>query len=314
MKLAIKGHPTRGDEVIELLEMLGGKNTYKLTGDIPCVSYAIGLSHEIYVLGDLRPNISKFILYTLEEFETKFPYKVKDVVQCIDDDEKKYEIVSMRWTGSKIKYDAYGLNCINNLYSYDVEKLKPYKGVDLNKLQTMLDNVLEKETSETLNEFMDKRNMLNCSFSQIGKITAVCIQDTNYENKVEIQLDNYAIIEENGKWYAVKKKPQYPKNYKECCKALGISENIDVKGYRWELLMALQELIICRDAYWKIAGDWKPTWNTPEEQYCIVNINSKVVFYPATTLGKILTFPTEEMRDAFYENYKNLIESCKELL
>ena len=25
-KLAIKGHPTRGKEVIELLEMLGGKN------------------------------------------------------------------------------------------------------------------------------------------------------------------------------------------------------------------------------------------------------------------------------------------------
>ena len=27
-----------------------------------------------------------------------------------------------------------------------------------------------------------------------------------------------------------------------------------------------------------------------------------------------LAFPTEEMRDAFYENFKELIEECKELL
>jgi hypothetical protein len=29
---------------------------------------------------------------------------------------------------------------------------------------------------------------------------------------------------------------------------------------------------------------------------------------------KILAFPTEEMRDTFYENFKDLIEQCKELL
>ena len=28
----------------------------------------------------------------------------------------------------------------------------------------------------------------------------------------------------------------------------------------------------------------------------------------------ILEFPTEEMRDAFYENFKELINECKELL
>ena len=31
-KLAIIGHPTRGKEVIELLEMVGGKNCYNLSG------------------------------------------------------------------------------------------------------------------------------------------------------------------------------------------------------------------------------------------------------------------------------------------
>ena len=32
------------------------------------------------------------------------------------------------------------------------------------------------------------------------------------------------------------------------------------------------------------------------------------------TGSRILAFPTQEMRDAFYENFKDLIEQCKELL
>ena len=32
MKLAIKGHPERGKEVIELLEMMGGVNTHRHSG------------------------------------------------------------------------------------------------------------------------------------------------------------------------------------------------------------------------------------------------------------------------------------------
>lgn len=35
--LAIKGHATRGSEVIELLEMLGGINKYKHKGFMPLV-------------------------------------------------------------------------------------------------------------------------------------------------------------------------------------------------------------------------------------------------------------------------------------
>lgn len=90
----------------------------------------------------------------------------------------------------------------------------------------------------------------------------------------------------------------------------------DAMGYKHELLIGFQELIIARDAYWKLVGDWKPDWN-----------NDKVIYHViATTKGDIglmsslyvdnaiLAFPTEEMRDAFYENFKDLIEDVKELL
>lgn len=40
-KLAIKGHSTRGNEVIELLEMMGGKNTYGYDGEMKSLYFTI---------------------------------------------------------------------------------------------------------------------------------------------------------------------------------------------------------------------------------------------------------------------------------
>ena len=92
-------------------------------------------------------------------------------------------------------------------------------------------------------------------------------------------------------------------------------------GHKAELLFNLEKLLICRDAYWKIAGEqlgldkpWKPDWTSGKPFHCISvsgNIIGKGKWY---TDNKILAFPTEEMRDTFYENFKDLIEQCKELL
>ena len=132
-------------------------------------------------------------------------------------------------------------------------------------------------------------------------------------------------------------KPKYPKTYEECCKVLGIdvsrtighSEDLpfynDVTCYENNLLsslVVLRKLHVCRDAYWKIAGEdmglgkpWELDWKNPSERkYCIVNTEGNITKWVQKTTNKILAFPTEEMRDAFYENFKEEIESCKELL
>jgi hypothetical protein len=94
-------------------------------------------------------------------------------------------------------------------------------------------------------------------------------------------------------------------------------------GYYGEVLIPLQKLIICRDAYWKIAGEqleldkpWEPDWTNPSEiKYCITNTEGNIAAKWAQTItNKILAFPTAEIRDAFYENFKELIEECKEFL
>ena len=147
--------------------------------------------------------------------------------------------------------------------------------------------------------------------------------------------EGYEFRDENGNIIEAKvitlekKKPKYPQSYEECCKVLDIDDRELVFNgeYRasklyWKQLgrlNILNKLLICRDAYWKLAGDWKPEFGG-EPYYCIkvanYKVDAKAGFNGLTncTRNTILAFPTEEMRDAFYENFKDLIEECKELL
>lgn len=83
-QLVIKGHHTRGNEVIASLEMLGGKNTYNLKGDEKYAYYTIDrygdIRGDIYIYGD----DNNVVCFTLEIFEDKFPYKVGDkvIIKC----------------------------------------------------------------------------------------------------------------------------------------------------------------------------------------------------------------------------------------
>ena len=112
-------------------------------------------------------------------------------------------------------------------------------------------------------------------------------------------------------------KPEYPKSLLDCENVLN-----GIRNDRKKLLHKFNELLICRDAYWKIAGEemglgkpWEPDWKNDEQfKYVIICRRNCVIKDTFTAKDVILTFPTKEMRDAFYENFKELIENCKELL
>lgn len=142
------------------------------------------------------------------------------------------------------------------------------------------------------------------------------------KDKYLLDLGKYEIKEENGKIFAVLKKPRYPKTYKACKvqihECFGIRQ---IMGYKFDLLERFQKLLLCRDTYWKIAGEelglnkpWKPNWISGRPFYCI-SVNGNIIVKGRWyTSNKILAFPTAEMRDAFLENFNGLIEQCKELL
>jgi hypothetical protein len=105
------------------------------------------------------------------------------------------------------------------------------------------------------------------------------------------------------------------------CFADGQSTEVDYLYSNKTLLNNLNKLKICRDAYWKIAGEqmgldkpWEPDWNDESQKYCIRMDRNKIVNCSSSFNNRILAFPTEEMRDVFYENFKKEIEECKELL
>lgn len=142
-----------------------------------------------------------------------------------------------------------------------------------------------------------------------------------------IPCDGYEVVVENGKTYVVKKKPTYPKDYKECCEVLGILEDrgfgfINLSECENTLMSHFIQLKRCRDAYWKIAGEqlgldkpWKPDWEDEYETYYTISYDGvNIKCYNDTDVYSKLAFPTMEMRDAFFENFKELIEQCKELL
>ena len=298
-KLAIKGHPTHGNEVIALLEMIGGNNIYNFSGDDSYAYYIIrGCQNEIrageYIFGD-----EGVYFFTLEEFLEKYPFKVGDKVFLYDNITEGC-VTGMKWDGESVKYCVYtSAECW-----CDVEELLKWNNVDLVE-RHYRDNIEDKDKAKA-------PDMKGEDYS--GKRFGYKIPD-GYEFDVVV----------DGKIILKPIKPKYPTTYKDCCDVLGIDTiDNDAKGYKNFLVIQFQELLIAHDAYWKIAGEqmgldkpWEPNWSGVklETKYVIYNQPNAGWVRTTSTLNRcFLAFPNPEMRDAFYENFKDLIEQCKELL
>jgi hypothetical protein len=137
---------------------------------------------------------------------------------------------------------------------------------------------------------------------------------------------------------------ELPKTYAECCEVLvgrkpkpneisfdkmelclvdlDNTQSIDFQNPYLPQFNSLFRLRMCRDAYWKIAGEemglgklWEPDWTNYNEYKFVIGVNENKIIKCYNTIAQfVLAFPTEEMRDAFYENFKEEIEICKELL
>ena len=79
-----------------------------------------------------------------------------------------------------------------------------------------------------------------------------------------------------------------------------------------EACLALAQLCQLRDRY---NDGWKPNWNsTAETKYVIEIFKNNIVKNLYGGKHRILAFKTEDLRDKFLENFKDLIETAKPLL
>ena len=345
MELGITGHQTRGDEVIKILEMLGGKNCcYRLTGYNDKYFYYISYEYKYISNSYIGPDeIKGYEIFSLEDFLEKFPYKVGDKVNVWvsydhfggrRSDLEVAEIKSMRWNSGRCEI-AYRLKDINGeFYKEDI------KGKVNDDEEPQIDPTID---------YGGK-----CNNGRMIEKSEMNMNDNNVDLTLKISTcyvlpDGYHFTDENGnvidttKILLVKNAPFYPKTYEECCEVLSIPSYYKLKYSTYEHnyheyttskklcllqdnLNRLGKLLICRDAYWKIAGEemelgksWEPDYDSGVNKYGIICMNGVVQKSNPTTnwerhLNKVLDFPTEEMRDEFYENFKELIEQCKELL
>lgn len=185
-QLAIRGHATRGDEVISILKMLGGKLRNVVSGDVTCGGYYINSNGYIdYGYANFLDNI---VIYTLDEFLEKFPYKVGDKVVY---ENKKREITKMGWE-ERTNTVAYKLD--DKLYCNVIDELQPYK-----------EENMEKITDKAIAPVLTGEDL---AYNRFGyKIP------NGYE--FDCIKNNEIIIKP--------KQPQYPKTYKECCDVLGLN-------------------------------------------------------------------------------------------
>lgn len=249
-------------------------------------------------------NDDRFVSFTLEEFLEKYPfekypYKVGDKVVSSHNKELIGTIVDINWKND-ILYTVKWCNDItNNIASYYCYDLQPYEEEikEEDRLEIDADTAIDDDS---------KTDIIVDGEKLIAPKGYTILMATRNSNKLIVEY--------------IKNK-QYPKTYDECYEIMNIPENQLIKcgtyGYKAGLLSKFQELLICRDAYWKIAGDWEEKRKKEINHYVIYStLNGGLVkdCLSCTMVKHLLDFPTKEMRDAFYENFKDLIEQCKEFL
>lgn len=286
--LAIKGERKDWGEIFNIFEMLFGVHDIKHCGKNKEMAWTIEDCCIRANFCDCNYIKNNCVLFSLEEFLEKFPYKV----------------------GDKVLYKIY------NVYS---------------SIKTMTWN----EEKEQVIYRLDSKNLWVATADELeeGTIKPITIEDFKANSK-EWLIDTLESMSKDDALQTIcdlhdeLHKPQFPTTYVDCCKVLNIiptnnlvfSNPNEESEYAYRNLALYNDfniLKVCRDAYWMMAGNWKPDWTDEElnDMYYIYfngNTISKENGFPCCNM--ILIFPTEEMRDAFYENFKDLIEECKELL
>lgn len=74
--------------------------------------------------------------------------------------------------------------------------------------------------------------------------------------------------------------------------------------------IAFGKLIQLRDAW---CGDWKPDWHI-NSKYTIETVCGKISKTQVFSINATLVFPTKEMRDDFFETFRDIIEQAKMFL
>ena len=281
MKIAIKGHESRGKEVIQILESLGGKNKEGLNGSKESWYF---INSDGYIRNDYKSLLQYkgFKTYTLEEFEKEFPFKIGDRVISLTTD-LIGTIIKLSENGVyHFKYD----NGINSFAS--ASYLKLYKE-------------MKEERNITLT--LDKAKEW---YNKGGELKEVALQAYSEEelNPLPRSWEEFATNHARMGYYISSDGTPL------MCASSGklSSPHVCPSKESAEAHLAMIQLEQLRNC-WR--QGWKPK---PHESVYTIKLSNEGLRVYYFSSREFLSFPTKEMAEEFSECFKDLIEKAGDLI
>ena len=285
MRIAIKGHPTRRKEVIQTLENLGGRNTKNWKGDGDILD-GFFINNDGIIVFDNLPE--EYKLYTLEEFEQEFPFKIGDKVI--------YSYAPVIGTVVDIKFDdhiPYRVDIMGKIYTCETAALKLYKE-------------MKEERNITLT--LDKAKEW---YKKGGELKEIALQAFNEKELNPLPRS----WEEFCETFPIDQGEAYISSFSRVIE-YGHSENRNLRGSEnmcpsrksAEAHLAMIQLEQLRDC-WR--QGWKPTKH--DTGYCITHYSEEYSIMSFYFIS-FLSFPTEEMAEEFLKCFRDLIEKAGDLI
>ena len=265
---------------------MGGKNTEKLEGIYKTFYY---IDDKGEISDDHKQNFPPtYKLYTLDEFESEFPFKIGDIV-LIKGVNKPYEIVALEWFINKLCYK------LDNRLHYAPETLTTYEEMKEERNITLtLDKAKEwynkgGELKEiALQAFSEKElNPLPRSWEEFCKNYPVKNGECTIEAEDRISVSPWAINVRRLKTWIPSKKSA-------------------------EAHLAMIQLEQLRDCWW---NGWKPNWLEGNVQkYVIQKWRDRISIETTYVTHSFLSFPTYEIAKEFLKYFRDLIEKAGDLI
>ena len=280
MKIAIQANPSRGKEIISLLESLGGINNRYLTGNGKLYTYYINKNNIIQY--NYAPKDYK--VYTLEEYEKEFPFKIGDKVTFKKVDVRPYTIKSFSvWSDGDIVCEFK-----ETMLHYPLHELKYYKEMKEERFITL--------TLDKAKEWYKKGGELK----EIA-LQAFTERELNpLPRSWEEFATNYARM---GYYISADGKPLM-------CASSGklSSPHVCPSKESAEAHLAMIQLEQLRNC-WR--QGWKPK---PHEGVYTIKFSSGGLRVYYFSSREFLSFPTKEMAEEFLKCFRDLIEKAGDLI
>lgn len=298
MKIAIKGHESRGKEVIQILESLGGKNN-GYYGNNPELYYEV---HGNLIIAMFTKN-NNYKYYTLEEFETQFPFKVGDL--CI---------YYSGFLNTEIIVKILGMAIKNDCVMYEVgHKDITVAHSGIYKRRHTLEPYKEMKEERNITLTLDKAKEW---YKKGGELKEIALQAYSEEELTKAELPktwkefcaNYPIQE--GEAIIYDETSEICTYRGVVARALVNDKNVCPSKKSAEAHLALIQLEQLRDC-WR--QGWEPIWDI-SEKWCIRLWGNELSVGITTNISRFLTFPTKEMAEDFLKCFKDLIEIAGDLI